>query len=149
MKKTGMKRPLDSLGRIVIPIEIRNTTGIEVGDPLEFYMDVEKGFMGIGKYSGVSCKLCNSVQDLSYFKSSLLCKQCILDMKGNVGMTLIPVPPVKEGPTYKESKVHRSTLQLLKSLRQLMKEHPGAKQSEYAEWIGVSQGRISQLKKLL
>ncbi|PPQ46862.1 regulator [Paenibacillus peoriae] len=147
MKNTGMKRPLDTLGRIVIPIEIRNTTGIEIGDPLEFYMDNEKGFLGIGKYNGISCKLCNSAQDLSYFKSSLLCRQCILEMKGNVGVTLIPTPPVREKP--KESRIHRSTLQLLKGLRQLMKEHPKAKQSEYAEWLGVSQGRISQLKKLL
>ncbi|MXO77164.1 regulator [Paenibacillus sp. OT2-17] len=147
MKNTGMKRPLDTLGRIVIPIEIRNTTGIEIGDPLEFYMDNEKGFLGIGKYNGVACKLCNSAQDLSYFKSSLLCRQCILEMKGNVGVTLIPAPPVREKP--KESRIHRSTLQLLKGLRQLMKEYPKAKQSEYAEWLGVSQGRISQLKKLL
>ncbi|APB72754.1 regulator [Paenibacillus polymyxa] len=147
MKNTGMKRPLDTLGRIVIPIEIRNTTGIEIGDPLEFYMDNEKGFLGIGKYNGISCKLCNSAQDLSYFKSSLLCRQCILEMKGNVGVTLIPTPPVREKP--KESRIHRSTLQLLKGLRQLVKEHPKAKQSEYAEWLGVSQGRISQLKKLL
>lgn len=44
MKNTGMTRPLDQLGRIVIPIEIRNTIGIEIGDPLEFYMDEEKKF---------------------------------------------------------------------------------------------------------
>ncbi|MDQ0495021.1 AbrB/MazE/SpoVT family DNA-binding domain-containing protein [Paenibacillus brasilensis] len=144
MKSTGMTRPLDTLGRIVIPIEIRNTMGIEIGEPLEFFMDVEQGFMGLGKYSnGTSCKLCNSTQDLSYFKSSLLCKHCILDLKGNVGVTPIPVTPKEE------HKVRRSTLQLLKSLRKLMREHPGAKQSEYAEWLGVSQGRISQITKLL
>ncbi|WP_068497719.1 regulator [Paenibacillus kribbensis] len=150
MKRTGMTRPLDTLGRIVIPIEIRNSMGIEINEPLEFYVDVETGFMGLGKYSnGTSCKLCNAIQDLSYFKGSLLCKQCILDMKGNVGATSTPVPAVKENPVYKEHKVHRSTLQLLKSLRELMREHPGAKQSEYAEWLGVSQSRISQITKLL
>ncbi|WP_431091127.1 AbrB/MazE/SpoVT family DNA-binding domain-containing protein [Paenibacillus sp. 8b26] len=150
MKRTGMTRPLDSLGRIVIPMEIRNTMGIEINEPLEFYVDTEPGFIGLGKYSnGTSCKLCSSAQDLSYFKSSLLCKQCILDLKGNVGVTSIPVPAVKEEPASKEHKLHRSTLQLLKSLRKLMREHPKAKQSEYAEWLGVSQARISQIKKLL
>ncbi len=119
----------------------------EIGDPLALYMDEEKGFLGIGKYNRVSCKLCSSAQNLSYFKSSLLCRQCILEMKGNVGVTLIPVPAVKQKP--KESRVHRPTLQLLKNLRQLMREHPEAKQSEYAKWLDVSQGRISQLKKLL
>ncbi|MBO3287557.1 AbrB/MazE/SpoVT family DNA-binding domain-containing protein [Paenibacillus sp. FSL M8-0228] len=147
MKNTGMTRPLDQLGRIVIPIEIRNTIGIEIGDPLEFYMDEEKKILGIGKYNGVSCKLCSSAQDLSYFKSSLLCRQCILEMKGNVGITLIPIPPVKEKP--KKTRAHRPTLELLRSLRKLLREHPEAKQSQYAEWLGVSQGRISQLKKLL
>ncbi|WP_068497710.1 AbrB/MazE/SpoVT family DNA-binding domain-containing protein [Paenibacillus kribbensis] len=144
MKKTGMKRSLDSLGRIVIPIEIRANMGIEINEPLEFYADVETGFIGLEKYSnGTSCKLCNSIQDLSYFKSSLLCKQCILDMKGNVGITSAPVPAVRENPVCKAHKAHRSTLQLLKSLRELMREHPEAKQSEYAEWLGVSQSRIS------
>ncbi|MGM1023733.1 MAG: AbrB/MazE/SpoVT family DNA-binding domain-containing protein [Bacillota bacterium] len=149
MKKTGMTRPLDTLGRIVIPKEIRTSMGIEIGEPLEFYMDVETGFMGLGKYSErISCKLCNSMHDLSYFKGSLLCKQCILDLKGNIGVSPIPAPVVKES-TYKEKKVHPSTLQLLKRLRKIMMEHPGAKQSEYAEWLGVSQARISQIKKLL
>ncbi|MET3212231.1 UNVERIFIED_CONTAM: bifunctional DNA-binding transcriptional regulator/antitoxin component of YhaV-PrlF toxin-antitoxin module [Paenibacillus sp. PvR008] len=146
MKKTGMTRPLDSLGRIVIPIEIRTSMGIEINEPLVFYVDVETGFMGLGKYSnGTSCKLCNAIQDLSYFKSSLLCRQCILDLK--VGVTSIPV--VKEKPVYKAHKIHRSSLQLLKSLRELMRQHPEAKQSEYAEWLGVSQSRVSQITKLL
>ncbi|WP_068497681.1 AbrB/MazE/SpoVT family DNA-binding domain-containing protein [Paenibacillus kribbensis] len=150
MKRTGMTRRLDTLGRIVIPMEIRNTVGIEIGEPLEFYMDIEQGFMGIGKYSsGVSCNLCKSFQDLTYFKGLLLCKQCILDLKGNVGISPIPAPVVKE-PTYKEKKVkRRSSQELIESLKRLMREHPTAKQNEYAKWLGVSQGRISQLKKLL
>ncbi|MDY8049638.1 AbrB/MazE/SpoVT family DNA-binding domain-containing protein [Paenibacillus polymyxa] len=148
MKNTGMTRPLDSLGRIVIPIEIRTNMGIEINEPLEFYIDVEKGFMSIGKYSDrTSCKLCNSIQDLGYFKNFLLCRKCILDLKGNVGVMPIPHPSDKE--VHKEHKTRRSTLKLLKSLRKLMREHPEAKQSEYSKWLGVSQGRISQITKLL
>jgi bifunctional DNA-binding transcriptional regulator/antitoxin component of YhaV-PrlF toxin-antitoxin module len=150
LKRTGMIRSLDSLGRIVIPIEIRTTMGIEINEPLEFYADVETSFIGLEKYSnGTSCKLCNSIQDLSYFKSSLLCKQCILSLKENVSVASTPVPAVKKNPAYKEYKVHRSTLQLLKSLRKLILEHPEAKQNEYAKWLGVSQSRISQITKLL
>ncbi|MEK4734810.1 AbrB/MazE/SpoVT family DNA-binding domain-containing protein [Paenibacillus sp. FSL L8-0641] len=147
MKNTGMTRPLDSLGRIVIPIEIRTSMGIEINEPLEFYVDVEKGFMSIGKYSDrTSCKLCNSIQDLGYFKNSLLCRKCILDLKRNVGVTSTPI---KKEAANKGKKTHRSTLHLLKSLRKLMLEYPGAKQGEYAKWLGVSQARISQIKKLL
>ncbi|WKL04223.1 AbrB/MazE/SpoVT family DNA-binding domain-containing protein [Paenibacillus amylolyticus] len=36
MKRTGMKRSLDRLGRIVLPKEMRDTMEIHIGDPLEF-----------------------------------------------------------------------------------------------------------------
>lgn len=36
MKDTGMIRSLDSLGRIVVPVEIRMTRNIDIGDPIEF-----------------------------------------------------------------------------------------------------------------
>ena len=35
MKSTGVVRRVDELGRIVIPIEIRKTLGIDPGDALE------------------------------------------------------------------------------------------------------------------
>ena len=38
MKKTGVTRKLDELGRIVIPKEIRNNFKIEEGDQIEFYL---------------------------------------------------------------------------------------------------------------
>ena len=39
MKKTGITRKLDELGRIVIPKEIRNNFRIEEGDQIEFYLN--------------------------------------------------------------------------------------------------------------
>lgn len=42
MKSTGIVRKVDELGRIVIPIELRRTMGIEEKDPLEIYIDEEK-----------------------------------------------------------------------------------------------------------
>ncbi|MBZ6441515.1 transcriptional pleiotropic regulator of transition state genes [Paenibacillus jamilae] len=83
MKNTGMTRPLDTLGRIVIPKELRNSMGIQAGESLEFYLDVETGLLSMRKYIGVCCHLCYSVQDLSYFRDSFLCKKCIHDLKGN------------------------------------------------------------------
>ncbi|WP_223263982.1 hypothetical protein [Paenibacillus sp. IHB B 3084] len=35
------------------------------------------------------------------------------------------------------------------NVTQLIQEHPDARQYDYAKWLGVSQGRVSQLKKLL
>ncbi|WP_226003375.1 AbrB/MazE/SpoVT family DNA-binding domain-containing protein [Paenibacillus sp. BJ-4] len=149
MKNTGMTRPLDTLGRIVVLKEMRTSMGIDAGDPLEFYIDVETGLLSMRKYIGVSCNLCNSTQDLSYFRDSFLCKRCILELKGNIDVSLILVPVVK-APAHKDKRANRSSSKKwLEQLRELMREHPTAKQGEYAEWLGVSQGRISQLKKLL
>ena len=39
MRKTGVTRKLDELGRIVIPKEIRNNFKIEEGDQIEFYLN--------------------------------------------------------------------------------------------------------------
>ncbi|WP_025684660.1 AbrB/MazE/SpoVT family DNA-binding domain-containing protein [Paenibacillus maysiensis] len=147
-KNTGMTRSLDSLGRIVIPKEMRMSMAIDVGDPLEFYMDIETGFVSIRKYIGVACNLCNADEDLTYFRDSLLCKNCIQELKGNIGVSRTPARTVKK-PAYKRKRVNQSSQRLVERLRKMVHEHPHAKQGEYAQWLGVSQSRISQLKKLL
>ena len=47
-KSTGIVRKTDSLGRIVIPIEMRRTLGMAAGDPIEFYTEGE--YICIKKY---------------------------------------------------------------------------------------------------
>lgn len=42
MKSTGIVRKVDELGRVVIPIELRRTLGIEQNDSLEIYVDDNK-----------------------------------------------------------------------------------------------------------
>ena len=42
MKSTGIVRKVDELGRVVIPIELRRTLGIDLKDALEIYVDEEK-----------------------------------------------------------------------------------------------------------
>ena len=39
MKSTGIVRKVDELGRIVLPIELRRTLGINEKDALEIYVD--------------------------------------------------------------------------------------------------------------
>ncbi len=41
MKSTGIVRKVDELGRVVIPIELRRTLGIDEKDALEIYTDNE------------------------------------------------------------------------------------------------------------
>lgn len=45
MKKTGIMRRIDSLGRIVIPKEIRSSLHIKESDKLEIYLDENENIM--------------------------------------------------------------------------------------------------------
>ena len=42
MKSTGIVRNTDKVGRIVLPIELRQTLYIAEGDPLEIYTEEDK-----------------------------------------------------------------------------------------------------------
>jgi len=39
---TGMVRKVDGLGRVVLPIELRRTMGIDEKDPLENFVNIEQ-----------------------------------------------------------------------------------------------------------
>ena len=41
MKATGITRPVDPLGRVVIPVELRRSLGIKNDDLLEIFVDGE------------------------------------------------------------------------------------------------------------
>ena len=56
MKATGVIRRVDSLGRLVIPSEIRRSMRIREGDPLELYTDKD-GVVILKKYSPVGEQL--------------------------------------------------------------------------------------------
>lgn len=72
MKATGIVRKVDDLGRIVVPKEMRRSLSIEVGDPVEFYVDgdciVVKKFDIAGDVEQVLDTLERSIQ----MKDSLL-----------------------------------------------------------------------------
>ena len=53
MKITGLTRRVDSLGRIVIPKELRRMLHIKEGSPLEIYMDADETIV-LKKYSNIS-----------------------------------------------------------------------------------------------
>lgn len=75
MKSTGVVRKVDELGRVVIPIELRRTMGIEEKDALEIYVDNEK--IILKKYEP-ACVFCNSADHVQSFKGKLVCRECAL-----------------------------------------------------------------------
>lgn len=73
MKSTGIIRKVDELGRVVIPIEIRNQFNIVEKDPIEIYVD---GSSIILKKLEKNCTFCNNSDDLLKFNDKLICKDC-------------------------------------------------------------------------
>ncbi|MCG7337488.1 AbrB/MazE/SpoVT family DNA-binding domain-containing protein [Sporosarcina sp. ACRSM] len=62
MKSTGIVRKVDELGRVVIPIELRRTLGIEQKDALEIYVDDDK--IILKKYMpNMTCSITGDVSD--------------------------------------------------------------------------------------
>lgn len=62
MKSTGIVRKVDELGRVVIPIELRRTLGIEEKDALEIYVDNDR--IVLKKYkSSMTCHISGEVSD--------------------------------------------------------------------------------------
>ncbi len=82
MKSTGVVRKVDELGRIVIPIELRRTMGIEEKDALEIYVDSEK--IILKKYEP-ACIFCGNAENVTNYKGKNLCKACLTELSKQVG----------------------------------------------------------------
>ena len=81
MKSTGIVRKVDELGRVVIPIELRRTLGIDEKDALEIYTDNEK--IVLKKYEP-ACIFCQSANNVQTYKGKLVCSDCVKKMVANM-----------------------------------------------------------------
>lgn len=77
MKSTGIVRRLDSLGRIVIPKELRRTHGIEPDDPIEIFTEDDK--IILRKYRP-GCELCGSMDEVYRVGGHRICRICAEDI---------------------------------------------------------------------
>ncbi len=73
IKSTGIIRKVDELGRIVLPMELRNKLGISEKDPLEIYVS---GSSIILKKYNLNCVLCGNTKNLIKFEDNLICADC-------------------------------------------------------------------------
>jgi len=73
MKSTGVVRKIDDLGRVVIPMELRRTLGLEEKDPLEIYTDGDR--IVLKKYAP-GCTFCGQTEGLKSFFGKLVCTGC-------------------------------------------------------------------------
>lgn len=77
IKSTGIVRKVDELGRVVIPIELRRTLGIDQKDALEIYVDQER--IILKKYEP-ACVFCGNAENVRNFKGKNVCENCLQAM---------------------------------------------------------------------
>lgn len=73
MKATGIVRPVDSLGRVVLPIELRRVLDIDKDSALEVYVDNES--IILKKYQP-ACTFCGSADGIHSFHGRNICHEC-------------------------------------------------------------------------
>jgi transcriptional pleiotropic regulator of transition state genes len=73
MKSTGVVRKVDELGRIVIPIELRRTLGVDIKDPLEIFTD--ESTIILKKYEP-GCIFCGNLSGVIAYKGKNICDEC-------------------------------------------------------------------------
>lgn len=74
MKDSGIMRRVDSLGRFVLPKELRRQLQIECNDYLQIYTEGEKIII---QKAQCCCALCSRTDDLIDFNDKKVCKSCV------------------------------------------------------------------------
>ncbi|MBQ6267011.1 MAG: AbrB/MazE/SpoVT family DNA-binding domain-containing protein [Clostridia bacterium] len=76
---SGFIREIDSVGRIVIPMQIRKELGlIERGSKVELFSD---GKQILCRKAVESCVFCKGEADLVEFEGKCICKNCLAKIK--------------------------------------------------------------------
>ena len=74
MSDTGIVRRIDSLGRIVIPMEFRRTLGIHVHDQLSIRLEGES--IVVGRHRD-TCAICGAEGEMTAVKDRSVCADCV------------------------------------------------------------------------
>ena len=78
MKSTGIVRPVDAVGRIVLPIELRRIMDIGPKDSIEIF--VEGSYVMLKKYQP-RCIFCEGMDNVKAYRGKNVCADCIEKMK--------------------------------------------------------------------
>ena len=72
---------MEEVGRIVLPIELRRSFGIDVGTELDIYPEDGRIIIEVVKDRKDGCIICNSEDNLlNYYKETYVCNNCIVGM---------------------------------------------------------------------
>ena len=79
MKKTGIIRKLDKLGRVVLPIELRRGLDWNEHDRVEIFIEDDR--VVLQKYEP-NCLFCGGTKNLKEFRGKQVCARCVEKMSG-------------------------------------------------------------------
>lgn len=85
MKATGVVRPLDEVGRITLPMELRKSLNLEERAPLEIYVDGDK--IILKKYTP-SDIFTGDMEDLVEYHGKKVSKKSIIELAELAGLTV-------------------------------------------------------------
>lgn len=85
MRNSGYVRQVDSLGRLVLPIDLRKALGVQSGDSVEIFLDGDNKRVILQKYNlpTPTCIFCGSQKDVISFKNQNVCKTCMDEITAN------------------------------------------------------------------
>ena len=78
MRSTGIFRRVDSLGRFVLPKELRKSLDIQQNDYLQISLD---GDTIVLRKSQENCVICGNTNDLINFHDRKVCRDCMEELK--------------------------------------------------------------------
>jgi AbrB family transcriptional regulator, transcriptional pleiotropic regulator of transition state genes len=74
VKRTGVARKVDQLGRVVLPAEVRRRFGIRPGDMIEIAVDSDA--ILLSKVED-RCVFCADATELIEFSGKVVCRPCV------------------------------------------------------------------------
>lgn len=77
LKAIGNICRVDRLGRIVVPVKVRRMFDLVENSPLELFVEDDK--IVLKRYLP-QCSFCGNSEDLTEFKGSHVCKNCINEL---------------------------------------------------------------------
>ena len=97
MKATGIVRRVDSLGRVVIPKEIRHTLRIKEGSPLEIYTEKDGGvtfrkYSPLGDLQDFAAQICDSIRRNTGCIAAVTDRDTIIAQAGGMKRELMDKP---------------------------------------------------------
>jgi AbrB family transcriptional regulator, transcriptional pleiotropic regulator of transition state genes len=72
--RTGIRRKVDDLGRVVIPAGIRRSVGIREGDAVEFHVEGEQVILA---KPIDQCVFCGEAEGVEEFRDRPVCPRCV------------------------------------------------------------------------